>query len=417
MSNIRQVIIGNSAAGLSALEAIRKIDNDCSITIISAEDLPAYSRVLLPYYIAGKIEEHQLFIRDERYYADLLAKRVFGKAVTRVEPEANRIILDDGSKIEYDNLLIATGASPSPLKIRGTDCKGVFSLRTLKDSKQIIPYLEKARDILLIGAGLISFHLINALYDKKRRFILVENTNQVLSQILDPDAALILEKEMKKSGIEILKGRTAEEIVQKDDVRKRIVLSNGEELEADVVIVAVGVNPNIDFLRGSGVSLNRGILVDKWMRTNYENIFAAGDVAEGDDFLAQQKVCRANWTDAVEQGRIAGYNMAGVNWEYPGSLSMNITEILGIAVVSIGLIDATGDGYESLIYSDPSSKIYRKIILQKDKIVGSILLGKVSDAGIMSSLVKRKEKVANWKQTIVRAPLGFGNIILSLWKR
>ncbi len=417
MSNIRQVIIGNSAAGLSALEAIRRVDNDCPITIISEEDLPAYSRVLLPYYIAGKIEEHQVFIRDERYYADLSAKRVFGKAVTRVEPGANRIILDDGSKIEYDNLLIATGASPSPLKIRGTDCKGVFSLRTLKDSKQILPYLEKARESLLIGAGLISFHLINAFYDKKGGFILLESTNQVLPQMLDPDAASIMENEMKKSGIAILKGRTAEEINQKDDLRKRIVLSSGEKLEADLVIVAIGVNPNIDFLRGSGISSNRGILVDRRMRTNYENIFAAGDVAEAEDFLTHQKVCRANWTDAVEQGRIAGYNMAGVNWEYTGSLSMNITEILGIAVVSIGLIDATGDGYESFIYSDPPSRIYRKIIVQKDRIVGSILLGKVSDAGIMSSLVKRKEKVANWKQAIVRDPLNFGKIVLSLWKR
>ena len=417
MANVRQLIIGNSTAALSALEAIRRIDRDCSVTIISDKDPLAYSRVLLPYYISGRIKEEQLFIRREGDYVNLSAKRLMGRKVVEVKPEVNRISLEDGSEVEYDNLLIATGASASPLRIEGIDCNGICSLRTLEDSRQILTYLEKARDILLIGAGLVSFHLVNALFDKKRRFILVESTDQVLPQMLDPEGASIVESEMEKSGIEILKGQTVQEITQKAGLRKDILLSSGERIEADLVIVAVGITPNVAFLGNSGISIGRGILVSKSMRTNWDNIFAAGDVAEGDDFLTSEKVLRANWINAVEQGRIAGYNMTGMNREYPGSIGMNVTEVLGMAIASIGMISPYDSDCEFLTYRHPSGMIYRKLVLQRGKIVGAILLGKADDAGIISSLVRRKEDIANLKQIIVGEPFNFGKIILSLWKR
>lgn len=416
MSNTRQVIIGNSAAGLSASEAIRKIDVDCPITIISDEESPAYSRVLIPYYIGGRIAESQLFIRDSNYYRNFRVDRILGR-VTEVRPEGNSLRLDNGSIIRYDNLLIATGASPRLPQIAGIDEEGVAPLRTLNDTKRILSYIKNGIDALIIGAGYVNLKLIDLLWGKGIKFAIVEIADQILAQTLDAEAASLVEKKLKALGIRVLKTRQVTRIIRQNALRKKIFLDNGEEVEADLVIIGVGVTPNVDLLRGAGVNMNRGVLIDRLMETNYENIFAAGDVAEGKDFISGIRVLQGTWNNAVEQGRFAGYCMAGVNCEYMGSISMNVAELFGLTFASIGLTRAIPDSCDFLIYSNPAREIYRKIVIEEDRIIGAILLGKISDAGVIHSLIRKKVNVSDLGKAIAKGSFEFGRATSFLWRR
>jgi len=402
---VRQVVIGNSAAGLSAIKAIREFDCLCPVTLISAENCQAYSPVLLTYYLGGRISRDDLFIVDGDFYKRHDIKTMFGSKAIGLDALKQMVHLEDGKVVEYDNLLIATGASSMSLNDSGTGLANVLSLRTIEDTERILTLAKKAKEAIIVGTGLIGLQVGDALIKKGIKPTFVEWAEHMFPENVDADCASILQREIESQGIPVFLGKRVKEVKQRGE--KAVVVSDsGEEWIADIVVVGIGLKANIRFLNGSGVKVSRGILVDEQMRTNIENIFAAGDVSEGENLVTGKKEVLATWGNAVKQGRIAGLNMAGHQQRFEGGLKEGVTSVFGLTIATLGLSRASADnGLEELRFLDPERKVYRKILLADNTVVGAILLGKTGDAGIIENLIRNRIDVSSWKDGMARTPL------------
>ncbi|MFC2014296.1 NAD(P)/FAD-dependent oxidoreductase [Chloroflexota bacterium] len=414
MGNSRQVIIGNSAAGLSAIKAIREIDRLCPITLISAESCNAYSPVLLTYYLKQRLSREDLFIVDSDFYKVNGIKTIFGSKATRVDPSRQVVYLENGQKVDYDNLLIATGAFPMSLDSSEDVLANVFSLRTIEDAEKIAECAKTAKEVIVIGAGLIGLQIVDALCRQGPKLTLIEWSEQVLPESVDAECADLVQKEIESHGISVLLNKRVKGI-RKSGKKTAVISDSGEEWVADMVIVGIGLKPNIQLVDNTGIEVNRGIVVDETIRTNINNVFAAGDVSEGEDLVTGNKKVLPNWINACKQGRVTGSNMAGCQQSYEGGLSETITTIFGLTVVGIGLPRAPkSNGLEELKFSDPERKSYRKILLAGNRIMGAVLLGRTRDAGILRNLITNKKDVSPWKDGIARAPMDMRRLLLSI---
>ncbi len=387
----RVVIIGNSAAGLSALEAFKMRDVDSKAVLIDQEPYPAYSRVITPYFIMGGIKQEQsLFLRDKSYYKDLGIKTLFGTKVLKIDTQFREVLLDNGKREPFDLLLIAAGSSPIKPKIRGAKAGDIGVLRSLDDARQLRelkPNIEKG---LFLGGGLVSLQTLQALYRRGGRYTLLMKSDRILSQTLDQEASEMVAIHLKKMEVGIMKGRDVIQLKRKKGSMTAL-LDNGDEVETDFIFAGKGVEPNIDFLKGSGIKTKKGVLVNGQMETNIEGIYAAGDVAMAPDFLSGESVIYGLWFSAVEQGEIAGKNMAGLRQEYSGNLKMNVTSVFAMPIVSIGDI-GSGRVSEAFVKKDEKRNIYRKICLdERGTIIGAILINQVDDLGIIRGLIRERK--------------------------
>jgi len=392
----RHVIVGGGPAGLYAIETIRELEGgESSLTLIS-DELP-YSRMALPYYLAGEISEAHLLTGSEESFKKLNVEPILGRRVSSIDPQAKRLTLDDGAKVSYDDLLIATGASAVGLKIPGANLNGVCHLWTLDDAKRALTRARKGAEVVFIGAGFIGFIVLNALYKLGCRLRVVEVEDQILPRMLDRQSASLAERWLIEKGVEVSTGTTVQGIEEGPDGRKHLQLSDGLALTADLVIMATGIRANVDLVQGSGIQVNQGILVNDRMQTNVDDVYAAGDVAEGPDLLTGENAVHAIQPTAEDHGRVAGVNMAGLDVHYQGSLLMNILDVCGIHSSSFGLwkdgqsptlspSEKGKDGREATVLVNPSRPIYRKLVWEEDRIVGAILLGPVDDTSMLNDV-------------------------------
>lgn len=387
----RVVIIGNSAAGLSALEAFKKRDLDSKVILIDQEPYPAYSRVITPYFIMGGMkQEANLFLRDKSYYKELGVKSLFGVKALGIDVQLREVLLDNGKKENFDLLLIATGSSPARPKISGAKGDEINVLRSLADARRLKELRPNIRNGLFLGGGLVSLQTLQALYRRGGRYTLLIKSDRVLSQQLDQEGSEIVERHLRKMDVNILKGRDVVQLKRKKGAMCAL-LDNGDELETDFIFAGKGVQPNIDFLKGSGIKSKGGILVNQQMETNVEGVYAAGDVAMGPDFFSGESVLYGLWSSAVEQGTIAGKNMAGLKEDYPGNLKMNVTRVFAMPVVSIGDI-GSGRVVETLVRKDEKRDIYRKLCFdEKGTLIGAVLINQVDDLGIIRGLIQERK--------------------------
>jgi nitrite reductase (NADH) large subunit len=387
---MRNVIIGNSAAALSATEAIRRGDPTCEILLISGEKGPAYSLVFLPNFISGKIPLSDLYITDEQYYSRLRVETFFHRKAVEILPAKHEVLLEDGNKLEYHNLLICTGASPYPVSIKGSELVPIKSLRTLIDAIEIRRLLESHRKILVIGAGLINLKILSFLKDKGFEFTIVETKDRVLPNMVDKIGASIIEARIEKAGIRLIKGCFVSEIRNGKDGKSHAILSDRQEIEIDMIISNTGVIPNVDWIRSSEIKTNRGILIDEHAQTNITNIYAAGDVAESRERISGRYANIGNWFNAVEQGRIAALSILGKSHEYEGCLNINIVELFGITIGSLGDFDGSTKGSETIIHKDLVRKAYRSITVKEGVIIGAIIVNETRNGGILRSVLGRQ---------------------------
>lgn len=401
----RHVIIGGGPGGINAIETIRGYDADASITLISDE--PAYARMALPYYISNNIPVEQVLTGDDGYFSKLGVDTQFGARVTSVNASANSVSLDNGSTVEYDNLLIATGSSPQQLPIPGADGDGVHNLWTIEDAKKTVAAMDGKAEVAFIGAGFIGFIILNAMYKLGSKLTVIELENQVLPRMLDAQGASLVNTWLNEHGVNTHTGVSVQAIEHGSDGRKTLQLSDGSSTQADLVIVATGIKTNIGFLEGSGVETNQGILIDNHCRTNISNIYAAGDVAEGPDMSTGEQAIHAIQPTAVDHGRIAGANMAGQAVAYPGSLLMNILDVCGLQCASFGDWSGSGEKTETINAVRP---VYRKLLWDGDRITGAILLGPaddvsmLNDMGMIKGLIQAQTSLGAWKQHIQGNP-------------
>jgi len=317
------VVIGNSAAGLFAVEEIRKHDTHSEIIVLTAEQEPSYSRCLTTYFLAGDIPASRLYLREEGFAERLNLKVVYGVDVNRIDPERQQVQSTDGREWEYSKLLLALGASANKLTISGGNLPEVFTLRTMKDALAINAILEQgAQKAVVIGGGLVSLKCAYALRKRGLEVTVVVSSGQLLSQMLDKRAGDLIQGRLSAHGVRFLLKTEVSAITGTDHVQG-VQIANQTELGADLVIVGKGVRPNIGSLRDLDLNIGQGVQVDSSLATSIPNIYAAGDIAETWDLVRQKFTLNATWPNATTQGRIAGANMCGGHEVYPGSLGLN----------------------------------------------------------------------------------------------
>jgi NAD(P)H-nitrite reductase large subunit len=389
------VIIGNGAAGISTIEALRRLDRHVRIIVVSEETCVAYSKVFLHNYVAGEIAQQDLFIRQEAFYRDFNVDTFFGKRAIHIDADQQLVHFEDGLGIEFDKLLICTGSRPWRPPIQGVDRDGVYTFWTLEDSRQIRQTMKNCRRSIVIGAGFVGMQAVDALIKCGIGTTLVDTSERMMPQSLDVQSSEIVQTHLEKCGVRVILGSRPVEIQSSEKVGKIVILEDGRELTGDIIIVATGARPNINLVKRSRVETNIGVIVDCYLRSSYSNIFAAGDVAETIDTLTGQRKAFGLWTTAVTQGRIAGLNMGGKKVEYQGGIDMNSITILGLPVATIGRTVLHGDinCISEEVFLNRDKKMYRKFVFKKNELVGAILIGNVKDAGLIGEVIRSRREI------------------------
>ncbi|MBW2203355.1 MAG: NAD(P)/FAD-dependent oxidoreductase [Deltaproteobacteria bacterium] len=395
MSNY--LIIGNGVAGTTAAENIRKIDKKGNITILTGEDLPFYYRIRLNEYISGEIEENDLVAKKEKWYRDQNINLELMTRIVGAKDQEKALITENNRTLSYDRLLVATGSHSFIPPIKGSEKKGVFSLRTIKDARDISAYARKIENVVLIGGGLLGLEAGNALRKLGKRVTVVEFFPRLLPRQLDVDGAKRLQGIMEEMGFSFRLGAKTEAITG-DDQTGGVLLEGGETLSSEMVIISAGVRPNMDLANDLGLDHDKGIKVDEHLQTNRADIYAAGDVAEF------KGMPYGIWPAAMEQGKIAGNNMAGGDMVYEGTVMANTLKVVGVELASAGNIDAENE-FESQVFTD--EKIYKKIVIENDKITGCIMLGDTKGFSIMTKAISERVDVSKIKNQILSAGFNF----------
>jgi NAD(P)H-nitrite reductase large subunit len=410
MSNkSKYVIIGNSGAAIHAVKGIRRLDPEGTITLISAEDCPAYSPVLLTYYVSGKITRDEVFIVHSDFYEAQRVVCMLGKRASGIDPEQHVVHLGNGTKIGYEKLLIATGSSAKRLGVPGENTKGVYTLKTIDDADRLLEAARSAKDVVIVGGGLIGLQALNALTGDGRNLTLVVGSKRVLSRNVDYSCAEKVCDGVKECGASVF-FESQVTAIDPDGDRLCVALESGEKLVTDAVVVGKGVKPNLDVLGESHITTGIGIIVDETMRTKHRDIFAAGDVAEGKNAITGKHQAVTTWSNACGQGSTAGINMAGGHREHYG-LGWNICNFLGKRVSSIGITESDGDTHQETVFEDRRKGIYRKIVWnERDEIVGAVIMGQMQDVGVINGFIRNRIKIPDSiKGRILHSPRTYGD--------
>ena len=401
----RIVLIGNSAASLAALETIRRYDRTSPVTLVADETFPAYSRVLLPYFVSG--ERRDLSLRTPEYYQQMGVRTLLGRRAERIEAET--AVLDDGTALPFDRLLIATGSRAAVPEVEGVDSPGVCSLKNLADAVRIRELLSGARQAVILGGGLICLLVVRSLLKLGLSVTITISSDRLLSRMLDAEASALVQQRLAQAGVRILTRTDASRIVRRNGRVCSILTAAGEELPTDLVILAKGIRPNTGVAQTGGVAIGRGILVDQCMRTSRPGVFAAGDCTEAPDLLVPGKrTVAGTWFEAVAQGETAGANMLDFSRPSLGVLKMNVMETLELPVASIGLTEAPDMEARVLVRSQGGN--YRKLVISRDRIVGAVLVGDVSEAGTLAMLIRRGLMLSELKGIDPSRPISYAEL-------
>ena len=405
MSQRRIVIVGNSAASLAALEAVRRVDTASPVTLVADEAIPAYSRVLLPYLVSG--ERLDLSLRPADYAERMGVRMLLGRRAVGIAADA--LELDDGTRLPFDRLLVATGSRGAVPDVEGIATPGVSALKRMADALRIREELPGVRNAVILGGGLICLLTVHALLKVGVSVTIAVSSDRLLTRMLDEEAARLLQGRLAEAGVRILTHTDAARIVGSNGRVRSVVTAAGEALPADLVILAKGIRPDIDLARAGGLATGRGVLVDEFLRTSRPDVFAAGDCAEAPDMLVPGKTTiPGTWFEAVAQGELAGANMLDLARPSPGAFKMNVMEILGIAVASMGLIQAPESDGRVVVRARGGN--YRKLVLARDRIVGAVLVGDVSEAGPLAMLVRRGLTLSDLKSFDPSQPFRYADL-------
>jgi NAD(P)H-nitrite reductase large subunit len=385
---MRHVVIGNGISGTSAIEAIRYIDPEARITLIAGEPFLPYSRPMISMVLEGAVRADRLPLRPEKFYESLQIETAIGEWVRKVDTENHLVETDKGNRFPYDRLLIASGADPRPLKVPGTDLPNVFFMRTQAHVQAMLEAIsEGARDALVLGGGLVGLKATYGLLRRGLNVKLLIRSGYPLSMQVDEFAGKILLQELVDRGLEVQVG-VEPAAFEGNGKLQEAVLTDGTRIQCDMAVIGKGVDPAVSFLPLDKIKIDNGILVDEHLETSLPGVFAAGDVAEHFDIARKARRVNAIWPVAVEQGRLAGMNMAGRKVSYPGSLSRNVIRIFGTDVLTAGMVDPPGNGeFESMRSYNEHAKTYRKLVFRDDKLVGLVMVNGVEQGGVLMSLI------------------------------
>ncbi|MDB2704937.1 FAD-dependent oxidoreductase [Pseudomonadota bacterium] len=390
----RLIVIGNGMAGIRTIDELLKLSPEkYDITVFGAEPYCNYNRIMLSPVLAGDKTIEQIILHDFQWYQDKNIQLHTSKAVIGIDPIHQTVIADDGSEANYDKLILATGSNPIILPLKGKDLDGVITFRDIDDVNIMIEAAKIYKKAVVIGGGLLGLEAANGLMIQGMDVTVVQRGSILMNQQLDQVASDLLQAELEQKGLTFLTDYETTEFIGRDRVEK-VLFSNGIEIEADLVVVAVGIHPNIALAQQSGIMCKRGVLVDERLKTYSKNIYAVGECVQyGDEtyglvapLYKQAKACAAQLVDG--------------DATYQSTETVTKLKVTGINLFSVG--DFNGDqACEILTHLDPSGHIYKKLVLKENKIIGILLYGDISDGNWYFSLLSKKTDVSAMRENII----------------
>lgn len=404
----KYVIIGASAGGIGAVEAIREVDPVGSIIVISEE--PVYSRPMISNLLDDRTTWSKMQYRDPGFWNKHLVHRFIKKRAIQLDLSSGWIELDDHERVEFEQLLLATGGSPIIPAIDGIDKDGVFTFNSLSDAVSLSHRIKEGTSIVVLGGGLIGVSVAEALHHRGAAVTIVELKDRLLNLILDDTASGIIEAAITRAGVQVITGATIRRVngrpLNMSEIGE-VLLTNDERISCDLLVIAIGVAPRKTLVKNTPIHMNRGIIVDEYMRTNIPRVYACGDVAETYDFIAGVKRLLPLWPLAYQQGRIAGYNMAGRHIAYTGGTNMTALKYFDVPIIAIGYTTGNEtEGNEVLVAHDPTRDLYKKLVVQENRIVGLTFVNAIDRAGIYLYLMKHRLNVREFKHQLTAQDFG-----------
>ena len=373
------VIIGNSAAAVGCIEGIRKNDKESAITVISDEKHHTYSRPLISYLLYGKTDEERMKYRPDSFYKDNNVTAILGKKAEKIDTENRKVILDDGKQVDYDKLLVATGSRPFIPPMQGLDTvEKKFTFMTLDDALALDKAIDKKSRVLIVGAGLIGLKCAEGILDKIKSLTVIDLADRILPSILDETGSELVQKSIEEKGVKFMLGTSAKEFKG-----NKAVLTNGETVEFDVLVIAVGVRPNTELVANAGGKVVKGIVTDSFCRTTLPGIYAAGDCTESNDITTGTRRILALLPNAYMQGETVGLHMTGTDKPYDHAMPMNAIGFFGYHMITAGSYDG-----EKTVYSD--GKNYKMLVTKNNHLNGYIMIGDIARAGIYTKLIREQ---------------------------
>jgi nitrite reductase (NADH) large subunit len=386
---VTHLIIGNGIAGVCAAEAIRELDADAPIAMVSDERFPPYSRPMLGQVLEGAQPIEKLPVRSPGFYEQLKIEPLLGQRVAAVFPKEKRVALADGQSVSFSRLLIASGADPRRLSVPGHDLENIFCLRTERDVRRQLAAMGEARRALVLGGGLVGFKSAYGLLKQGLDVTMLITSEYPLAMQVDAQAGRMIRDTLIANGLRVEVGIN----VTAFEGQGRVAAARtdaGESLPCDLVIIGKGVRPACDYLSQTEIEIDLGVMVDDHLQTSLPGIYAAGDVAETRALARGCPWVNAIWPEASAQGRIAGLNMAGHPVRYPGSLSRNVMRVFDLDVMALGLANAeTDDALRVLRAGGPSNGWLRSLVLRGDTLVGATLIGRIEQGGLLRALIEQ----------------------------
>jgi NADPH-dependent 2,4-dienoyl-CoA reductase/sulfur reductase-like enzyme/pSer/pThr/pTyr-binding forkhead associated (FHA) protein len=377
-NELSYVIIGNGIAGVTAAEILRVEDSAADITVIADDPFPVYYRPALKDYLAGRVREDKLWARPASFYQDQRI-RFLPERVVSIQAGQHSVQLLGGRQVEYHRLLIASGARPSTLKCSGLDLAGVSTLRTVADYQAVQNRLANVRRVVVTGSGTLALETIETLRHRGYQVVHLLRRRTLWSEVLDATASDLVLQQEKRDGVNVRLEEEIAGITGKNGQATGVLTTSGARIPCDMVIIAIGVDPIIDFVKNSGIPCGRGIQVDGAMRTGAPDVYAAGDALETTDAMTGRTRVLGQWYPAIQQARAAAYSMLDLldtKRPFRSSLFYNATFLYGLDFASVGQVNIpqNGQGYQAIV-ADPQPRIYRKVLLKDGVPVGAIALG------------------------------------------
>ena len=401
---MKHIIIGNGPAGVVAAETLRRLQPDAEIALIGDETEPPYSRMAIPYFLQGNIDEHGTHLRKTHDHFVQQKIHLIQGRVTCIDSAVKQLQFASGERIHYDKMLIATGSHPIRPNVPGMDLPNVHTCWTLDDARAIAAKAQPGSRVLQLGAGFIGCIIMEALAARGVKLTVVEMGDRMVPRMMTEQAGTLIRQWVEQKGVAVHVNTAITAIEQNGDALRVKLGAGGTAIEADLVISAAGVRPNIDFIAGSGVEVGRGIRVDSQMRTTVPDIYAAGDVTEALGFHSGQPELNAIQPNAADQARIAAHNMAGGTTELQGSLAINVLDTLGLISTSFGHWQGKGDGVELV---DEANFRYLSLQFEGDVLIGATSIGWTNHVGVLRGLIQTRTPLGVWKERLKADPTSF----------
>jgi nitrite reductase (NADH) large subunit len=396
------VIVGNGMAAARLVDELAKNAlGRYAIAVIGDEPRLAYNRVLLSSVLAGEAGSHEIELKPAQWWRDRGVTLKYGCTVSEIDVGRRELKIPNEESVSFSRLVLATGSTPLRLGVPGAELAGVNTFRDSRDVDLLLSLAAAKKRVVVIGGGLLGLEAAYGLAKAGASVTLIHLMDRLMERQLDAPAATLLKSLVEQKGIEILLNAETTRIVGENSV-EGVELKDGRRIDADAVIFAAGIRPNVTLAKDAGIPVKRGVVVDDVMQTGISDIFALGECAE------HRGICYGLVDPAYEQARVLAQHLAGRKVAYQGSVAATHLKVSGVNVFSAGDF-LGGDGSEAIVLSDLKRSTYKKLVISNGRLIGAVLLGETSDALWYLDLIRNRENIAG-----IRKDIMFGGVVSAL---